>query len=77
MICELCKNTAQHPAAKKAHERLVQTGVTERVTRSPRTKPTWITRFECQLCDALWRHEDDTHNGRGHWSLVRHSATVE
>jgi hypothetical protein len=77
MTCDLCKSTEQNARGKYVHERLLQVGVTERLTRSPRAKAIWVTRFRCEICGTHWRHDDDLHTGTAGWSMEQPHTTAE
>jgi hypothetical protein len=76
MTCDLCKSTEQNTRGKRAHERLQQVGLTERVGRAPRGKAIWVTRFRCDVCGTHWRHDDDLHTGIAAWSIERLAAAT-
>jgi hypothetical protein len=69
MLCNLCKTLPKHVTSEKRHERLQQTGITERIRNPGKIKAAWITYYTCEICETKWRHIDDpaqTHNG---WSV--------
>jgi SET domain-containing protein len=69
MLCELCRSVRQNTRNRKIHERLRQVETTERIARSGKFKPVWITRFLCEICGTKWRHEDDSGNNNIGWSI--------
>jgi hypothetical protein len=77
MTCDLCKATEQNARGKHVHERLQQVGMTERVSRSPRSKAIWVTRFRCEVCGTQWRHDDDLHTGNAGWRVEGYPSTTE
>lgn len=73
MACKLCNALPRNMRTDKRHERLQQTGLTERVARPGKSKAAWITFHVCELCDTEWRHVDDPTDPRAGWSMERSS----
>lgn len=69
MPCELCKAMPQNIRTIQPHERLRQTGVTQRLSRPGKLKAVWITEYVCDICETRWRHIDDAGKQDVGWTI--------
>jgi hypothetical protein len=69
MPCDLCKTLPQNIRSNKQHERLNQVGLTERISKTGKTRAAWVTYYVCEICETEWRHVDDPANPNAGWSI--------
>lgn len=69
MPCKLCISMPQNIRTNKRHERLLQVGLTQRISRPGRAKAVWLTHHQCELCETRWLHVDDPSDPQAGWSI--------
>lgn len=74
MPCELCEALPQNVRTSKRHERLRQTGITQRCAGAGK-KAAWVTQHVCDLCQTSWQHTDDPADPGTGWSVEKIAET--
>jgi hypothetical protein len=70
MVCILCRTLEGQSPFARAHERLAQSGSTERIAGQSKREAVWITTYTCTECRVNWQHIDAAGDPNAGWHVV-------